>query len=547
MSFVGVEGYTMRCFCCNFAKSLIIQLKTSESIQIVAIFKRAGVTDILGLIFLTILVFSGSSLSGDPGVGWHLKTGEWIAAHQNVPRSDPFLLTANPHSWIANQWLSDLILWVLYSVGGWALVQVSVIGILLTAYVVVVGISLRRLAIHPLVAFFVVLLVCLCGSVQWFVRPVVFSFLLFSVVYCAIQKLFLDGSADAPRRLPKAYWGLPLLFAFWANLHPAFPLGLSLIGMAAVAEAFSRGSRGKGRFFEISALFGICVLATLINPYGVALWSNILGLLGNPYFMKLNKEWNSVDFTLPLFMGYGFSLALLFLLLIRTRAKVLSVFDVITLIVFIYLSLTQRRYVPFFAIIFSVPFAKLFYAWLTSYAGVLKSGNVEEAFGNISRKELDATVARYSVIGFLSIFVLTAVLGTVPPRAKAEFSIDRNFPAEAVTALERLTKGSFSSDFRVFHTPNWGGYLTWRLWPTVRPFIDDRNQLNGQLRYEHFFVMRDGKEGWEELIERYRFNVLLLEADAALVTEIERVSEWAVYYSDDQAKIFVRQQIFPSA
>ena len=54
----------------------------------------------------------------DSDTWWHLASGRWIAANWRVPATDPFSHTVPDHAWINLQWLYDLVLYVLYSVGG---------------------------------------------------------------------------------------------------------------------------------------------------------------------------------------------------------------------------------------------------------------------------------------------------------------------------------------------------------------------------------------------------------------------------------------------
>src|SRR5258708_4042051 len=50
--------------------------------------------------------------------GWHLRTGQWILEHQQIPTSDPFTTVGNERPWIAYSWLFGVLLNRLYVSAG---------------------------------------------------------------------------------------------------------------------------------------------------------------------------------------------------------------------------------------------------------------------------------------------------------------------------------------------------------------------------------------------------------------------------------------------
>ncbi len=49
---------------------------------------------------------------------WHLRTGEWIAAHHRVPLADLFSYTRQGTRWITHEWGFSLASWLIYRAGG---------------------------------------------------------------------------------------------------------------------------------------------------------------------------------------------------------------------------------------------------------------------------------------------------------------------------------------------------------------------------------------------------------------------------------------------
>lgn len=70
-----------------------------------------------------------------------------------------------------------------------------------------------------------------------------------------------------PLAVSRRKWFLPLAFVVWANMHAGFAFGLALL---AVWWIFDRQ-----RWRENALLFTACAAATLVTPFGLALWAYV--------------------------------------------------------------------------------------------------------------------------------------------------------------------------------------------------------------------------------------------------------------------------------
>jgi len=412
--------------------------------------RRIGLIDLFATIIGSVLLFVTKSFVGDPGVGWHLKTGQWIAEQRAVPQVDPFLFTTVDKPWVANQWLSDLLWWNVYAFGGWALIHVTFAGLVLSVYVFGLYPLLKRYSENTFVLFLVVLAASFVGSIQWIFRPVIFT-LLFLTFTLRLSYAWWECSEESfPRVAKRTLLIFPILFLIWVNFHPGFPIGGVIFGLAVVGTIFrtdcSASEKQKRAFFGIAT--GVLMLiATLVNPYGYRVHENILALLGNNYFMNLNLEWFAADLYGLSFLPFFVVLFIAFYLYGRGRERVFHLFDVAIFALFLYLSLQQRRFIPFFGIVSSVFLVKLF----STVSEPTSLPTITRAFREISRKD------RYSSQGgyFLFLWVLcmtgTIAMGTVPFRSMM-FGPKRDFPTEAISAIAELEEPA-----RIFHTPDWGG------------------------------------------------------------------------------------------
>ena len=63
---------------------------------------------ILGLFLMTLRPIA------DPDFWWHLRTGQLILQTHAIPHTDPFSYTMVGKPWITHEWLSEIIIYVLF-------------------------------------------------------------------------------------------------------------------------------------------------------------------------------------------------------------------------------------------------------------------------------------------------------------------------------------------------------------------------------------------------------------------------------------------------
>src|SRR5689334_11995804 len=64
---------------------------------------------------LFVLIFSvGNGLLNDGDTGYHIRTGELIAKTGRVPRTDPYSYHTPPIDWTAHEWLSEMVMAIIF-------------------------------------------------------------------------------------------------------------------------------------------------------------------------------------------------------------------------------------------------------------------------------------------------------------------------------------------------------------------------------------------------------------------------------------------------
>ena len=489
---------------------------------------RPGLIDILGIAALVGLVSRAGGLAGDPGIGWHLRSGQHIAETWKVPGPDLFLMGAQPRAWLHNQWLSDLIFWVVYRAGGWPFLEVFAYGIGLCLLLGVLAPAIRKRGCIEISVFLSLFLTMSLVGIQWFLRPVLFSFLLFGILF-RIVMLWYERRVHVTRLA----W-IPFLFLLWANLHPGFAIGFvfcACIGLSILIDR-SLGRRRIRMAREFGLTVALSVLATMVNPYGWTLHREILRLVGDPFFMNLNVEWLSPDFHDALFAPFALVIVMLILLGASSSRNVLTMADLTVTAIFVFLGLSSRRYIPFCGIVCSLSLAKLLQDLiLNRYGSLFRSA--------LSRRPFAA--GGWAAMVYLVLVLFVLVSGAIPGRTAADSGPDAHFPKAAVDELVRLRRSSGRHELRIFSTPDWGGYLTWRLWPWSRVFVDDRNELNGRAHYEEYRTLCKMQEGWKELLQRYQFEALLLPSNCALASNLEGLPDWEPVFQDKDSRLYLRR------
>ena len=355
---------------------------------------KPGWTDSFGLILIATICYVTPALTGDPGFGWHLSSGEWISENQQIPHQDHFLEESKP--WVNNQWLADLLLFKIFSTTGFPGLHLLALACFLITYVFLISRLLLKNQIPPAVLSFVVFLTTLQASVQWFLRPVIFSFLFFALLYS-----FLVGLKEDAKLKLKDQAFILILFAIWANIHPGFLMGILLIGIF----IFSAFLEGKKLAPGIRLLI-ISMIAMLANPYFLELPKSLFALTGSDYFMNLNAEWLSVPTWNLAFLPYVIAM-LLFLALLNSKYSTnVNKFLLVASFIFLCLSLFQRRIVPFFGIVSSLTLALMLGEFWKEFK--LQHANELKRLVALEMKQVQRKQFFYSgtVISFLVLFVV---------------------------------------------------------------------------------------------------------------------------------------------
>jgi hypothetical protein len=510
---------------------------------------RPGSADLLFLI-LALLIFQGArrGMLDDPGLGWHLRNIDAIRAHGWWLTTDPFTFPfdAEPRPWFTNQWLGELPLWL-----GWHWAGEEGVAAVVTLVLAFTLRCLYRILLRDGLPWpAAVIWTCLAAlgtAVSWVARPNIFT-MLFLLVVVRVCDLFHQGRVSRRRTL----WLCPL-FAVWANVHGGFLAGLMTLATALAVEAalamlsFDSKDRGQatGRALHLALLLTGSSLAVVINPYGIALYRWVLQLLDNPFFMDLNHEWKSPNFR-DTGSGRFELLMLLFPLLLGISRRRPNLVELALSVLWLHFALTGFRYVALWVLVATPLMARssMEVPWLEE-AG--KRMGLAAGEASLFRPHTGPAPWFCSVI--IAIFVLAWAKQAEGRLAGHNPEIIPTAALQKVLALHRDRPNQ-----RVFHSYDWGGYLTWYGWPRLLNWIDDRNEVQGQAHIEDYFSIVRADPGWQRKLEPISILALHTSHPLAQVLgnpetaprhekpgELEKAPDWEEVYRDGHAVVFVRK------
>jgi hypothetical protein len=301
-------------------------------------------------------------------------------------------------------------------------------------------------------------------------------------------------------------WTVPVLFVAWANLHGSFLLGLAIL-LLEVAAAAIRVGRGRVSVpaplprGPIVATFLASGVATLINPFGVGIYSSALGVTFNKDVRRLIGEWQSPNFhdpatlavvVLPVAVTVGY--------LAFSRRDVPAV--ELALAAFLLVSsLDAARFIPYFAI-----------AWCALAARCPP----------LEHERFRPNLLVWPLVAVLGVSLLHG------PWYRAG-TPDPSVPVRAVAYLDQHPG-------RIFSTYLWNDYLDW---VGRQVFVDGRTELytdNGVLA--QYLSVDNLTTDPDPVLRGRRVDYVLWPPRTPLSLYLEHDAHWRVAWRSRTAVVF---------
>ncbi len=427
------------------------------------------------LIFLTgFLILTRFNI--DPDLGWHLAIGEKFLSSGIIFSVDQFSWTVPGHSWQISYIFYQVIAAFLFNHLPFFLIAM-IFGLVASCGVLLIcGKNKGWVTVLPIV------LACGLLTVNLGIRPHTFSFLFFVIMLRFLEKKFYLKNVHV------LLWFL--LFALWVNFHQGFLIGLLVLVTYLSVEVLILGKRTKRipPALVLSAIFGI--LGTLINPFGLGLWTEILRDSSFISTWTTIAEFQPVVVSSPANLTFAISGA-----------------------VFIYILFKKMRVVePHFFLIGAFLFAASFIASLvvffwTAVFIFIVSRHLEFKL-NIKFDGIAKLPLVFAILAGVFSICLSFAGGFLKSLSLEERLFFDGYPTSAINFLkeEKLT-------YHLFNEYSWGGFIDWQ-YPSAKVFIDGRmaswKKSDGSSILADYLEITGGKC---DVLARYDMRVILVKRE----------------------------------
>ncbi len=437
------------------------------------------------LLFFLAMAAAASLMPAQSDTWWQLRAGRETITTGIIPLRDAFSHTVNGGYWPNHEWLSQVVLYGVYAVGGLPGLTAFAAAIVTSAWAIVwrltPGSTITRLVLSVLaLAPF---------ATEWSLRPQIFTLLGMAITLWLLVK--------------RRYFLLPPLFAVWANMHGGVMLGGIVVASHGIASVVS-----ERRLFTRPMIAGaLCALATGVTPLGFSLWTEVPAMLGRLQSYGV-REWQPPSLTDRFLVTFWLMLAAFAFLVVRRKpwrhdpARAVAFWGAVALLP---VALNVSRNVPVLQIL------------LVPALGMLVEG-LSLVWDRSSRRERPAFNAVVLSTGCAAALA-AVVFAWSAPLPKLQW---RPLSTGVIAALESCPES-------LYNRYDEGGYLIWFV-PSRKVFIDNRQDpYPPALMHEHIRVETTGD--YRDLFERHSIRCAFVPTETVLAQRLTR-DGWTALYQD---------------
>jgi len=497
------------------SSAALVGTPTAKPLRSHAFQKLFSFPVMLASLLVVLAVLTVRSRFDDPDMWWHLKLGQVIWTTHSIPVTDIFSYTTNHHSSIPHEWLSQLIIYGAYRLGGYSGLMLYLC--VFTAILLIVGYGLcAAYSGNAKVSFLGALIIWLFATVGFSIRPQMIGYLLLIV---ALLLLHLGRIQN-----PRWFFCLPPLFAIWVNCHGSFFLGLTVAGTVLISSFFtfrigSLVSRPwnphRRRMLAMATILSVAAL--FLNPIGVKqVLYPITLMLNQPINLSQVSEWQPLQLTDVRTVGFLGTIGCVFSLVISLRSEIFWD-ELLLLVIAIWLAASHQRMLFVFGIISAPILSRLLSALWNNY-----SAERDHFWPNVALITMSLLVAFWSF----------------PDRPNLTRQMDAQSPVQAVEFIRTShLSGRMLNDYA------FGGYLIWAA-PEHPVFVDGRSDV-----FEWTGVLGD-YGSWatlqsdpHTLLDKYKVDFCLLARPSQMARVMPLLRGWKSIYVDKISVIFVRAKV----
>ena len=432
-------------------------------------------------------------LLNDSDTYWHIAAGQWMLAHHALLRVDVFSYTAANVPWHTQEWLAEIIMALAWAASGWIGIHLLfACAAALTAGMV--GHFVRRRA-DFVPALLAVVLGLSCTTASLLARP--------HLLALPLLAIWAAGLVAARDRREAPSWWLIAVMPLWANLHGSFAFGLALTGALGVEAVIENSERGKTAL-QWTVFLAAATAFCLLTPFGID------GLLFPLHLSALHAlghigEWQASDFSslsafeIALLAGLGaFALG---------RIKVAPA-RLLILLGIVWLALAHGRHQMLLGVT----------------APILLAASLGQAWPATPQNK-SSRLAPLAALGFAGLIAARLMV----PVVRGD---DRISPTTALAHVPRFVR-----ETPVMNDYGFGGFL---IWNGIRPFVDSRADLYGDLFLDNYAdITQPDKDALASSLAFYHVRWTIFSPSQPVVKLLDATPGWHRFYADKVAVIHV--------
>jgi hypothetical protein len=436
---------------------------------------------------------------------WQYATGQWILAHHAIPYRDPFSWTVRGTPWVAQEWLWDVALAVVWHIGGLWGVTLFIWAPAWIMWPVMMATYRRAGGRTPWV-----LLPLTAGSafylaIFWPARPEGATYLMFALLlYCLVR---------ARQGESRWAWLLVPLTWVWANFHASFLLAPIFVAIeVALASWSAQWGRVVNTAWPPSArrtlwwVLGAMLLAGAATPHGIAFYDYAWRMSTHNTMRNVITEWFSPNFHLFVYCVL-FVLASGLLLWTWLTSTPLPLWWIIYTGGLIYGFLDSQRWLPYLCVALPLLVASLPMSWTPHIRLSMGKGLVLGAG-------------------------LLAVVAVQWPANSVAISVRQG--GEPIGAVNYYVAHAHGA--RIFNQYAWGDYLIYRHIPV---YIDGRADLYTQTPIWNAYLAVTGlTRNPAGYFAHQQIHWVLIAPHTPLAYWLATQSSWRLVYHSSQSTLW---------
>jgi hypothetical protein len=455
----------------------------------------------------------------DPDFWWHIRIGQWMVENGRLPAHDIFTFTVPDHIWTDHEYLTEILMWLVYSSAG--LAGISIAFGLVTWF----GwwFIYRRASRAPFVIVGLGLaLGAIAGNPIWGPRAQMITFALSCLELYWIQT-YLSGRS-------RSLSFFPLVMVAWANLHGGWVIAFVWLGVAIGAELigwlWDRENAAHLKHVRFLAIITVAsAVAILATPNGVSLLTYPFNTVGSVAQERLIVEWFSPDFHQRYLLPFE---AMILIAIGGFALRRPTLYDFLLTVTAIALALQSVRNIALFVAAVTPVIINTYGGYWTELAkvrGWRLTSPVRPAFAVVT------AVALVVIAGATTIHIA----GDINPTEQTSL-IDANYPAGAAAWLA-ANPGTCT---RMFNQYGWGGYLAYRFFPNAnrKVFIFGEAELMGDALLNEYADVQFVQADWSRVLGKYGVDCVVYNRDLPLTNLLANDQGWNLVYEDSQSVIF---------